>query len=779
MATNINKQNLDTKNFIPSILIIAYLLVGFIPNIGAVDKIAPQWVYLTVINIVSSIYLFSKRNQFKEIIYNSLNTGISLFYLAFFIWASLSYFYSINQIEALVNIPRHLNTLLMYLFIGIFLYDIKEKNILISWFIAFILSIEVYAVFTQAMDMININGSIYSDNLKGVTANRNITAFSIALKIPFILFLIERTKNKFLVFSFCTLIFFSLLDLSMISSRASFIAVGLILVGYILLHIYKYLTIEKSKKTFLKIGFYLLPLIFAIAVNQFFFSKKGVDVLERASTIQINTTDDSISKRLRYYEDVLTHMFDNPIFGTGIGNWKFESIKYDRFRITGYIVPYHAHSDFIQLGAELGFIGFFLYSFIFGSAIYFVFILVFKSKYKTQNQDKVFLFFVIISLGVYLIDANLNFPIARPQELTSLALALALINFYFIKAKEDQGLLKKKPTSVIKMTFPTGALLFLIPSLLITHQTYNAHKAQMIILRDFNSDQNNIPLNQIESYIPTFPNVTVTTIPMDFIKARYYYEYGIWDKALKYAIKGEAANPYLGYGQIIASRVYRINGDTEKVKQSLEKAFVGLPNNNLHRAEIIKFIAEYNDDELLEKMYPILTKTNSINGWKSYLLTKNLRTPAGDPILIKRAEKAQKLFPNNSDFKSILKTTKIGASRISEAYKIGQEAQIKYAERSYVEAVRLFEKSIDLDPYEYSYYENAALCYYSLNNLDKAINRIDLVLNEMNPLNGKCEYIKALIYLRLGLNTDACELLKTASSSGLLDAQNIQNQYCQ
>ena len=776
MATNINKQNLDTKNFIPSILIIAFLLVGFIPNIGAVDKIAPQWVYLTAINILSSIYLFFNRDFFKKIIFNTINTGISLFYMVFFVWASISYFYSINQTEALVNIPRHLNTLLMYLYVGIFLYNIKEKNILISWLVAIILSIEVYAVFNQAIDMISISGSIYSDDLKGVTANRNITAFSIALKIPFILYLIEKIKNKFLVFIFSTLIFFSLLDLTMISSRASFIAVGLILVGYILLHVYKFIMIEKNKKIFFKIGFYLLPLVFAIAVNQFYFSKKGVDALERASTIAISTSDDSISKRLRYYEDVLTHMVDNPIFGTGIGNWKLESIFYDRFLIDGYIVPYHAHSDFIQLGAELGFIGFFLYLFIFITAIYFVFILIFKSK--TQHQDRFFLFLMIISLGVYLIDANLNFPIARPQELAPLALVLALINFYFIKSKKDLELVNKKSTSIVRMAFPIGSLLFLIPSLSITHQTYKAHISQMLILRDFNSDQFNIPLNQIESLVPSFPNVTVTTIPMDAIKARYYFQYGNYDKALKYALKSNNANPYLHYGNIIAARVYRIKGDTEKTKQALKKAFFGLPNNNLHRAEYMKYILENQSIELLEEAYPVLTGTNTLDGWKSYLLIKSKLTPHGDPIFKKRAEKAQRLFPNNEDVKKLFKAASIGVNAINQAYNISLEAQVIYSEKSFDKAVKLFEKAIELDPYEYSYYENAALCYYNLNDVDKAFNRIDIVLDQMNPLNGKSEYIKGLIYLKLGLPTDACELFETSISSGFIASQSAIDQYC-
>ena len=41
MAKSINRPNrIDTFNFVPSIFIILFLLVGFVPNLEAVDKIA-------------------------------------------------------------------------------------------------------------------------------------------------------------------------------------------------------------------------------------------------------------------------------------------------------------------------------------------------------------------------------------------------------------------------------------------------------------------------------------------------------------------------------------------------------------------------------------------------------------------------------------------------------------------------------------------------------------------------------------------------------------------
>ena len=78
-------------------------------------------------------------------------------------------------------------------------------------------------------------------------------------------------------------------------------------------------------------------------------------------------------------------MSSNPIFGVGLGNWKLKSIDYDSKDITGYVVPYHAHSDFIQLGAELGILGFLLYLGIFLWAIYYVYILI---RYSDLDVDE-------------------------------------------------------------------------------------------------------------------------------------------------------------------------------------------------------------------------------------------------------------------------------------------------------------------------------------------------------------------------------------------------------
>jgi hypothetical protein len=298
---------------------------------------------------------------------------------------------------------------------------------------------------------------------------------------------------------------------------------GLLLLFWTAVNYFK----TRSIKEFSFNLYYLLPLVLALVLNQILISDKGADALSRAATISVSTNDGSVNQRLRYYEDVLTHITKNPIMGVGIGNWKLTSIDYDKQDITGYVVPYHAHSDFIQLGAELGFVGFLLYLGVFLFAAYFAFVILLKSDLDTDN--KWFVFFMLTGLGVYFIDANLNFPIARPQVLAPWALTMALITFYYHKATQKTS----PPKKVKALTFfPLLAIGLMIPSIGITHTTYQSLKGQLFLLRDFNNNQYSVTMDKIDHITPELPNITVTTIPMKSIKARYYFNAKKYDKAL-------------------------------------------------------------------------------------------------------------------------------------------------------------------------------------------------------------------------------------------------------
>ena len=109
------KYSQNVSKFISGIIIICYLSIGFIPNLSAVDKIAPQWLAMTVLNGLSIIFLAYNRIYYSTSLLLTLKSTMSIAYIAFIAWASLSYYYAINPIEVIVNITRQANVLLMYL----------------------------------------------------------------------------------------------------------------------------------------------------------------------------------------------------------------------------------------------------------------------------------------------------------------------------------------------------------------------------------------------------------------------------------------------------------------------------------------------------------------------------------------------------------------------------------------------------------------------------------------------------------------------------------------
>jgi len=766
-------KKIDTSNFIPSFFLIAYLCLGFVPNWEAVDKIAPQWLFMSLLNTVSLGYILYFRNQFSLRITHTLSSTLSLTYISFIAWAALSYFYAINSTEVLVNITRQVNILVMFLVMGIFIYNFKQKQALVSYVITAILAIEVYAVLNEALQMINSSGIISSGALKGVTANRNITAFSIAIKIPFVLFLIYKHSKPLVKIGLSGLVMLSILCLSMIQSRASFLALGFTFLSFLVLCVALYFS-DKNKKHLYQFAYFLIPFLLAIGINQTFLSDKGADALARAATISAGTNDGSVNQRLRYYEDVLTHMSSNPIFGVGLGNWKLKSIDYDSNDIIGYIVPYHAHSDFIQLGAELGIIGFLLYLAVFLWAIYYVYRLIRFSSISIE--EKVFLFLMLTALGVYSVDANLNFPIARPQVLVVWTMIIAMINFYYRKHLQSIQPIDSKP--VLNFSFLGIALLIVVPSVYVTNSVYESLKGQMFLLQDFNSNQFNVPMNQIDTLVPEMPNITVTTIPINSIKARYYFNAGKYDKAIALLEQGTEANPYLFYSELLKSQIFMGKGQMDSASVYAKKAFFGLPNNALHASHYMNVINQTRDRKALEEAYELLVSKNDINNWRNYLLVASSLYPPKDKILTAKAKQAAALFPQDQNIQGFYRSIVIGPMAANQAATYSKEGLAFFNQGDYKNAAINFEKALERNPLEFSYFENAATSNYLLGNMEKALEQINIVINEMNPLNGKSEYIKALIFIKMGDPIGACPLLETSKDSGYSQAIATFDQYC-
>ena len=300
----------------------------------------------------------------------------------------------------------------------------------------------------------------------------------------------------------------------------------------------------------------------------------------------------------------------------------------------------------------------------------------------------------------------------------------------------------------------------------------------MSLLQDFNSNNYNVSLNQLDNIVPDIPNVTVTTIPINSVKARYYVNAKKYDKALELLNKGTNANPYLYYSEILKSQIFQEQGKLDSAKVYARKAFFGLPNNDLHASRYVNLINITKDKYAIEEAFELLTHKNKLVNWKNYLIIANSINNPKDPLLIERAKKAVEIFPNSSEIKNLYNQISVGTQKLNESILYSKTGLEYFNKGDYKNAAVEFEKALNANPLDYANFENAATANYMIGNLEKAIEQIDVVINDLNPLNGKCEYIKALIFIKMGDPIGACPLLETSRDSGFNQAEATFDQYC-
>ena len=203
------------------ILLVLYIITGSLTNFKAIDILAPQWIYLGSINILSCLYfLFYNRLKVQLGLSMLLKSVFFYVYLFYFIWSGLSYFYAINPTETLLNIPRLGNTFFAIIFCFLLLNSIENKVIVISRIFIGFLCFELFAFYSDLLDQLNSN-LFNAINLKGVAGNKNITAASIAFKIPFVLYSIVTVNKRLLKFLLSSLLLLALFSISILYARSS------------------------------------------------------------------------------------------------------------------------------------------------------------------------------------------------------------------------------------------------------------------------------------------------------------------------------------------------------------------------------------------------------------------------------------------------------------------------------------------------------------------------------------------------------------------------------
>ena len=394
--------------------------VYLVPSLGALDKANTQWLYLCIVLVIFARSI--KHIRIKK-------DGILILYLFFLAQVVLSITYTKNISISIVDISRHLTTGIILL---LFLHLLKRQKIsflAISYIISAVLIYEsilalkplLYYIKDNGLNFTNVN-YVDIDHFKGIAGNRNITTASIVIKIPFLIYSIVNMK-KYISYLTSLLLTFPVLVLLIINSRAALLSFIIIVI------LFNVFTLLDKNKNLVKVINVNLIMVLSFLGSNLILPDEGRNTMKQIASIEIS--NESSSNRFFLWENALDYIYKNPIIGSGIGNWKVESAAYWSSYGNSYLVPFHAHNDFLEFATEIG---------IMGGITYLVLFIITQLKlailYLKSKKSK--LLIVSLSFLALFIDSLLNFPFERPVIQVMFMVLLALTIHYTEENNEER-----------------------------------------------------------------------------------------------------------------------------------------------------------------------------------------------------------------------------------------------------------------------------------------------------------------------------------------------------
>lgn len=823
-STNKNKQttvkqsftkteNYNIKQFplIPFLALAAYLAIHFIPEMGGIDVMGVQWLYISLLDLLWVGYILANRSKYLEILKELFMNGYTKLYLALYLFAGLSIFFAINWVEAWVCYVRFTATVVAFLNISILFRNHIGLFQAIARLLALVLlieSIQYLSGFFNQLSTIPLNDLI--NRLNGNTGNKNIFAASLAIKIPFVLYCLLGARIGERIFLLASLTL-GITIIFLTSARASFVSVFLISLLFILFCIITFLRNRQKEQLIYRLAYLLVPILAGFFLAQAIFQQAGMyqdrnsssytDITGRISSISL--TQDNSSYRLSLWKHALTYIGENPIMGAGYGNWKLASIPYVKDDINDLNVPAHAHNDFLEHFAELGIVGGLLYLSLFVCLALFT---LRTWRIKQAGEDvKLIALFSFLALLVYAVDAGLNFPIERPVMQVFFASVTAFNVGTYLIARQQQRQAEGTSTvatggNMVHSLFGLITILVMIPATYVSFLTYQSFRAQMKVIPDMKNEPMLLPLSEVTNLFPPIPNLTTSSQPIDAILGRYYSENKRYDEAKVLLRKAIPYNPYIYYSHFLMANIFFQTNQMDSARYYAGEAYYHRPRANTYYQTYMAVLAKTKDTAEIHKVFnTYVGYRNEPFAWKMYLLALLNAAGKGTKEQLALADSALNLFkpkPGAQPDKEyaelekrkqeILNNMQVGSlavgitqETLNQAMAIYNEGVAAFSKQDFATAALKFVKAGNIAVFNYSIYENAGVSYFNLKQYRKAVSYFNKVMAMNVTTDGKSEYFKGVALLNLGEKQQACAVLQIAKTKGYPDAAGIIANYCQ
>ena len=754
---------------------VLYLIVHFVPDFDGADVMGSQWLYTSLVDIIATLFIAFNYKQYKEAILGIFKIPFALAYTAFLLWALGSYFYAINGTEALVCLARLVSTFLIFMNLSILLYkeDVQTLFKTIALFISIVLFVDAIKVvigFAQKVGDMPLDNLVLS--LMGNNGNKNVMAASLLIKFPFALYYILKSKSTGKIIGVVSL-FVGVFALFILNTRSTFVGLILILSIFTITTIFFKKNLG-AKSIITQLAYFVVPVVIAFFAANLVLSNalKMQETQGGYGTVTKRLADITVAKgsdRIHLWSAAVDYFKKHPIIGDGYGNWKLASIPYEKEFTNDLFVPYHSHNDFLETFADLGIIGGALYAFLFLLILLFSIRIWRNEKYKHLHLLASISF---MAITCYFVDAFLNFPTERTSMQTMLAVSAALVfaPFPFLRTKDENGNVNENATGsllnnkYVSIFFIVISFILISPSIVINYQVYQSMKVQKYVMGEIDADPK-MALEDVKEAFPHFPNLSTSTLPIKALVARYYYRDKMYDESLRLLRECEKDNPYLYYTDFIKTAVFASQQNFDSVSFYAKRAFYNWPRATSYYKNVIFSAARKKDTTEINKAFSTYIKyRNEPEGWNQYLLGRFELIGPADKLSLKLLDSTAKLFPNDTTtftrIRGLFANAGAPVAPASNDYLIkGVQA---FQKGQYTAAAQFYLKAVDVDPNNYTNFENVGICYYSAKLFDKAIPYFDKASHFATANTGKSEFYLAMCLISTGKKNQACGYLQAA-----------------
>ena len=590
----------NSKLDIEKIFIFLILAATFTPSFNALDNNAIRWNLLT---IISGLYLI--KTYFSNDLKQKINKSLNIFFTASILYFIFSIFKAANFNEALISGNKIFTIFLVFITSLLAFKKIENGIIYISKIFTVFLFIECSYIILE---------SLFSNNyFTGIASNRNISSSSILTKLGLLIYLnYSSILSKYRLY-LKIIEFLAIYSIIILESR---LGIGSIFLIYLFLFI-RY-TLKRKE---------ILMSIFLMIFSFFASNNFNSDETSSNNGILLDlSSDESLNQRLSFYEHAIDLITQKPIFGHGIGSWKYESINYVRYEEDRLLIPYYTHNDFLQLTVEAGILGVLIY------LIFIINILLFIFK---QFRKESFFIPIIITFIYFILNSLINFPLSRSQELIPVILLSALILSYSSNKNSES----KRPYLILVLIF------MLIPSCYLYNQEHKSSIVQKIVLNDYEKNIYSLNINQVDQIEYRLPNIAVNTVPISTYLSRYYFEEKDYRKSLELLSYSLKVNKYDFLTKELLLKNYIFLNQKENAYTLVKSLINDYPNNFTYGQIYFSLVLDLNKfDELVADR--IIYKSNNINIHRLFFSTLEKRGLNNEDYFEEFFKYSKSVFPD-------------------------------------------------------------------------------------------------------------------------------------